>query len=260
MIVKVKYMIKIEKNKMSFENLFCEYRHNIPVIYSSLEGQYDGELYANNDVSADFAFLSTPFDFSFAAGNPRSEDAAEQIHKLLFDELLKARGKKEAIVFCPNEEWYTILDEVFERHNGIKDVRKIFSLNVEKFYKCKEEMNIKQEGITKICYEQENGSSIKYPVCRVFKNDVCVSFCSAFMLGKNHAELDVFTEEEFRGNGYAKLASVTLIAELLAKNIIPDWCTWPYRVESQNLAQAIGFEAQKDVRAYIWVEEACGKL
>ena len=64
----------------------------------------------------------------------------------------------------------------------------------------------------KIFYEHECGSTIDYPVCCVFKNDTCVSFCSAFMLGKNYAELDVFTETEFRGNGYAKITSITLIS------------------------------------------------
>jgi hypothetical protein len=94
----------------------------------------------------------------------------------------------------------------------------------------------------------------KNKINRVFKNDTCVSFCSAFMLGKNYAELDVATETEFRGNGYAKIASITLISELLEKDIIPNWCTWPYRMESQLLAKTIGFGA------YIWVEEECGEL
>ncbi|WLC63642.1 GNAT family N-acetyltransferase [Clostridium tagluense] len=80
------------------------------------------------------------------------------------------------------------------------------------------------------------------------------------MLGKNYAELDVSTETEFRGNGYAKIASITLISELLEKDIIPNWCTWPYRIESQLLAKTIGFDPKHDVRAYIWVEEECGEL
>lgn len=253
-------MIKIEKNKINYENLFNGYKDNIPVIYSSLEGQYNGELYVDNERESQYAFLATPFDFSFIAGNPKAEGVEEQIHQLLFDELLKRRGKKEAIVFCPNEEWYPILDRVFDKHNGIKDGRKIFSLNLKKFDKCKNEMKHNDEVHTEIFYEHEGESTIDYPVCRVFKNDTCVSFCSAFMLSKNYAELDVSTETEFRGNGYAKIASVTLISELLKKDIIPNWCTWPYRVESQLLAKTIGFDYKHDVRAYIWVEEECGGL
>lgn len=253
-------MIKIEKNLLNYESLFSKYKHNIPVIYSSLERQYNGELFVDNDVECEYAFLATPFDYSFVAGNPKSKAAVEQIHNLLFDELLKRRGKNEAIVFCSDEEWYSVLDEIFNRHNGLKDGRKIFSLNLKKFIKCKNEMKQDNEVCIKICYEHDNGSTIDYPVCRIFKNNICVSFCSAFMLGKKHAELDVFTETEFRENGYAKLASMTLISELLKKDIVPNWCTWPYRVESQALAKSIGFDQQEDVRAYIWVEEACGKL
>lgn len=253
-------MIKVEKNILNYKNLFNEYSHNIPVIYSSLEGQYNGELFIDNEVECEYAFLATPFDYCFVAGNPKSEGAVEQIDKLLFHELLKKREKKEAIVFCPNEQWYSVLAEIFNRHNGLKDGRKIFSLNLEKFIKNKNEIKLDNEVHIDICYEHDNGSTIDYPVCRIIKNNTCVSFCSAFMLGKNYAELDVFTETEFRKNGYAKLASITLISKLLEKNIIPCWCTWPYRVESQTLAKAIGFDQQEDVQAYIWVKEACGKL
>ena len=108
--------------------------------------------------------------------------------------------------------------------------------------------------------EQDCGSTVPYPVCRIIKDGTCASFCSAFMLGRSHAELDVGTEEEYRGHGYAKWAAATLIAELLKRNIEPDWCTWPYRMESQMLAKAIGFEPVPDVMAYIWTEADCGKL
>lgn len=253
-------MIKIKKNKINYENLFNGYKDNIPVIYSSLEGQYNGELYVDNEPLSQYAFLATPFDFSFIAGDPKAEGVVEQIHQLLFDELLKRRGKKEAIVFCPDEEWYPVLDEIFDKHNGIKDGRKIFSLNLKRFDKCKNEMKHNDAVRTEIFYEHEGGSTIDYPVCRVFKNDTCVSFCSAFMLGKNYAELDVSTETKFRRKGYAKIASIALISELLKKDIIPNWCTWPYRIESQRLAKTIGFDYKHDVRAYIWVEEECGGL
>ncbi|MBW9159014.1 GNAT family N-acetyltransferase, partial [Clostridium tagluense] len=157
-----------------------------------MEGQYNGELYVDNEVESEYAFLVTPFDFSFIAGNPKSEGVAEQIHQLLFDELLKGMGQKEAIVFCPDEEWYSILDKVFDRHNGIKDGRKIFSLNLKKFNKCKKEMKHNDEVRTEIFYEHECGSTIDYPVCRVFKNDTCVSFCSAFMRKRQKFSVFIF--------------------------------------------------------------------
>ena len=80
------------------------------------------------------------------------------------------------------------------------------------------------------------------------------------MLGKGHAEIDVFVEEDYRGKGYAKRASTILIKELLDKNIEPDWCTWAYRTESQKLALSLGFELFDEVPVHIWVEAECGKL
>lgn len=43
--------------------------------------------------------------------------------------------------------------------------------------------------------------------------------------------------------------------ELIHQGIEPIWCTWPYRLESQALALSIGFELEKEVPAYIWVDE-----
>ena len=42
-------MIKvIESEKKNYIGMFQEYTHSIPAIYSSLEGQYEGELYVDS--------------------------------------------------------------------------------------------------------------------------------------------------------------------------------------------------------------------
>ena len=77
-------MIKIENDTFSYENLFNEYKHNVTVIFSSLEGQYLGELFVNNEVKCEYAFLATPFDYYLVAGNPKLEGTVEEIDKLPF--------------------------------------------------------------------------------------------------------------------------------------------------------------------------------
>lgn len=252
-------MKKVE-NKEKYMQLFSEYTHNIPVIYSSLEGQYEGELFVDSENNPQIAVLFTPFTFHFVAGNAEIENVVGVLDEILFKQYLFKTGQKEAIVFCPNAKWDKVLDEVFGNHHGIKDYRKTFRLNRDKFMKVQAGNKVLEDVENKISYEQDRGSKKQYPVSRILKGAKCVSFCSGFMLGRGHAEIDVATEETCRGKGYAKEAAISLINELLKKGIEPDWCTWPYRIESEKLALSLGYELANEIPAHIWVESECGKI
>lgn len=252
-------MIKVE-NKEKYLNLFSQYTHNIPVIYSSLEGQYNGELFVDSENNPQIAILFTQFAFHFVAGNADINNVVEVLNEIIFKEYLFKSRQEEAIVFCPNEKWDQVLDEVFKKHNGLKDNRKIFYLNRDKYIEMKTSRIVPKNIENKIFYEKSGGAQKQYPISRIFEGEKCISFCSGFMLGKGHAEIDVATEEAYRGRGYAKEAAITLIDELLENGIEPDWCTWPYRIESQKLALSLGFELTKEIPAYIWVEDECGKI
>lgn len=185
-------MIKVE-NKSDFTYLFQPYTHNLPVIYSSLEGQYNGELYVNSEDSPQIAVLFTPFGFHYVAGNSDFPQAVSYIEQLLFEEYLPNTEQQEAIVFSPDKDWNARLDDVFKNHRGIKDGRNIFQLNKDRFREILKNHSSVQNIERKIVYERENGANIAYPVCRIYIENQCVSFCSAFMLGKGHAEIDVYT-------------------------------------------------------------------
>ncbi len=244
-------------NKEDYCHLFSEYTHNIPVIHSSLEGQYDGELFVDSDIKPQIAILFTPFGFHFVAGNVEADNVVGILDEILFKNYLTDTGQKEAIVFGPNKKWDQVLDQVFDMHHGIKDTRKIFGLNRDKFKTVLARRKIFEGIETRLVYEQEGGAKKQYPVCRIFEDEKCISFCSGFMLGKGHAEIDTMTEDAYQGKGYAKEAAITLIVELLKNGIEPDWCTWPYRLASQQLALSLGYELQHEIAAHIWVEEEC---
>jgi len=252
-------MIKVKNNEKYFK-LFEEYTHSIPVIYSSLEGQYEGELYVDKEDDPQVAILFTPFAFHYVAGNAEMSNVTEVIDDIIFKHYLLETDQKEAIVFSPNDKWNNVLDKVFKRYNGIKDKRMIFRLNREKYNEQKNDKKVISDMDNRLSFENEQASQKEYPVGRIYLQQKCVSFCSGFMLGKGHAEINVSTDEEYRGNGYAKAAAFTLINELLNRSIEPDWCTWPYRVESQKLASSLGFELVDEIPTYIWVEDECGKI
>jgi len=248
------------KDKENILKYFEEYSHNIPVIYSHLEGQYQGELIFDNEQNPQVVILFTPFDFHYIAGNAEMDDVVNVVEKMIFKKYLSRNNKKEAIVFGPSKKWNQVLDQVFKRHQGIIDSRMIFKLNMEKYQNQLNDRQINDKLDYKLLFEKEQDSQLKYPIARVYVEDQSVSFCSGFMLGKGHAEINVETLETYRGNGYAKEAAFTLIDYLLESSIEPDWCAWPFRKASHQLAISLGYELSEEIPAYIWVEEECGKI
>jgi predicted GNAT family acetyltransferase len=235
-----------------FNPYFEGYNNNIPVIYSTLEGQYQGVIYCDDE--EEIAILVTKFDFIFLGGDIDNKNAEDIINDIIFKELVQRQHKKEIIVFGQNEKWNSVLSKVFQVHHGVSDLRKCYKLDLDKFRNINCEN--KHDNVRVVVKnEHENGSTIEYPVSRVYFNNINVSICSAFMLARGFAEIDVATDEDFRQKGYAKIGAIALIKKLIHHGIEPNWCTWPYRFESQALALSLGFELDKEVPVYIWVEE-----
>jgi GNAT superfamily N-acetyltransferase len=62
-------------------------------------------------------------------------------------------------------------------------------------------------------------------------------------------EIGITTLEEYRGKGYARMVCISMIKELLQKNICPMWSTGIGNIVSDKLAHSIGFEKYADVLA-----------
>jgi hypothetical protein len=60
-------------------------------------------------------------------------------------------------------------------------------------------------------------------------------------------EIGINTLKEYRGKGFAKTACISMIKELLSKNICPIWSTGIGNIVSDKLAHSIGFEKYADV-------------
>ncbi|MDR2135829.1 MAG: GNAT family N-acetyltransferase [Treponema sp.] len=60
-------------------------------------------------------------------------------------------------------------------------------------------------------------------------------------------EIGINTLKEYCGKGYARAACISLINELLPRNICPLWSTGENNIASDRLAKSIGFEKLADV-------------
>jgi len=234
--------------------LFDVYKSNQAVIYSVLENQFDGCVYTDNKDSMNWAILRTPFLQHFITGTP--VDSCETvIEKILFETILSEQTEKEIVVFAISEQWHDILDSIFDKRDGGSDIRKIFCFNPDNYKNINR--TVTPNGVTSIIelkkcmpYSHMDTWSVKL----LIGNDE-VSYGNAIMVGKGMAEIDIGTVEQYRNKGYATLAATLLIDKLIECNLIPTWSTWPFREESQRVAQKLGFTTKPDEKAWIWMED-----
>lgn len=176
------------------------------------------------------------------------------MEEALFQRILPAQEEKELVVFGDGDRWHSVLEEVFTRHHGVSDGRKIFSFSPDGFHAVQRpslpadvQAILIQAKPLPVSHRDTWSAELTW-------DGRVLSHCKALMIGDGQAELDISTEEAYRGQGYATHAAVLLIEQLLREGLTPNWSCWPYRVESQHLAQKLGFLPQPDARAFIWVE------
>jgi hypothetical protein len=243
----------VENDVKKVKSLFDDFNFYQPVIFSVFEGQYDGVVYTNDENNVSWALLETPFLQHIIAGKP-TNDCECVLENILFSIILDKQHEKEIVVIHNNNEWDLILEQIFKKRNGVSDHRKIFSFSSEKYSKINH-LNVPNgfQMITEKCIVLPFSKKETWSAKLLFEGKI-VSHCDAIMVGKNMAEIDIGTEEDFRGKGYATITAMALIDKLLENKIIPCWSTWPFRIESQHICQKLGFEPKPDVKAWIWME------
>lgn len=75
----------------------------------------------------------------------------------------------------------------------------------------------------------------------VVKDNEVVSICYAAAISDGLAEVDVVTDEAYRGQGLGSLVSRVFIRECLGRGIKPAWDCFDYNTNSQRLAERLGF-------------------
>jgi len=226
-------------------NFLKEYPHSIPIIYSHIELQYESKVVF--DELDGFGILFTTFDYHYAFGKV-PKDTQSFIDYLR--DYVKENKKEELILFGPNEEWNKFLYKVMKEIRGTVDKRCLYLLNKEKF-----EVYDAQNKFVKLEFVDDENSHIKFPQSNIYINGNIVSYCRAFMMGKGHAELDVWTDERYRKRGLAFDGCLNLIGYLVDQGIIPNWTCWEAKESSRELAKKLGFELVMVYDAFVWVSE-----
>ena len=239
----------IQKARYFFET----YSHNQAVIFSIFENQYEGYIYLDNPNEPNWAILQTPFLQHFIAGKPKN-GCEKILEEILFSIILNEQDEKEIVLLTDDIEWNSILQEIYVKRHGVSDFRKIYAFSLEN-YKSINRPSTPNDIEIVIDKSKPLPFSLKDTwSAKIILDKKVISHCNALMVGKKMVEIDIGTEENYRERGYATISALALIDRLLEVDLTPTWSTWPFRLESQHIAEKLGFIKQPDAIAWIWME------
>ncbi|MCC2931572.1 GNAT family N-acetyltransferase [Bacillus sp. LBG-1-113] len=218
-------------------------------VYSILEQTIPGVVYAD-----DQSFLiGTSSGIYYVAGVERNQNVNEcivELHKK------RAETKKRFTLYSPNRSWDSVIKTVLrDELNQMMRYALSQQISAKKAFQLPKGFTLKKinEDIIststefhKAYYEEYWGSVSNFlkngfGFAVLYDNHV-VSECTSIFLGGDHAEMDIYTSEEYRGMGFAYIAGSTFINNCLEKGVTPSWDCDVSNKSSIHLAKKLGFE------------------
>lgn len=236
------------------------------VVFSVLEGNSPGEIFVDDISNPKAALMYVNDAFFFVAGDEKIDHFSQEIPSILFDVLIPKLEEKEMVLFPGSQAWKEKLTDVLDAYEIITIHRKFFRFNPGLYAAHTGWKKEVPEGfhileIDKRRSEQEpslmrvlEAGSKRFGVC-IMHGDKIVGYCTSVFVGHGEAEIDIFTDDEYRGRGLARLTACAFIDECLSRGLVPGWACWPEREASRALAIKLGFEELPEAPALLWVGE-----
>ena len=240
-------------------------RNDLTFSYSVINKVIDGSVYVNDKINPKTVVIFTESGLGRIIG----DDLNKSFNKEL-DEIFSKRLNEKKFTLCSSSiEWDNkIISLIGDRIYDLK--RSSFEYNVNKSnieFEIKE--NIPKGFIIKKltkdlinhCNEFNEDYYIKYwgsidnfikngfGYCALFNGKV-VGVCTSIYANEKYAEIDIFTDEKFRGKGLAFLLSKIFIRNCIDNNIIPSWDCETSNLSSYKLANRLGFEYKGEYTIY----------
>lgn len=239
--------------------------HGAPLVFSVIEGNNTGRVFVDDANDPTCALVCPEAGFMYLGTTDTQDDFIKETCDFIFESMLPKMQEKEMVLFAFSEEVRKKLDKHFQGKGVIRIQRRTFSFNRERYKANADMQRSLPEGYsvlrmsTKDLEEYSNNSRLgadpsKMIGYKVISGEHNISQCVSIFVGGGHAEIDIFTDENFRGKGFAIACASAFIDECVSNGIVPDWSCWPYRIESINLAQKLGFDECSDMDAHFWAE------
>ena len=235
--------------------LYRSSEFRFPLISAVLEGKQRGQVFADDENNPQSAIVINNFGFMFYVGRTNPD------FNVSLSELFESTGRIKRsylLWYTPPATWQEKLSNLGQERARVRErirfefrgdrtrylneaivsppgfeVRNLegelipqtkkLGVNIEGFWSSAEDL-------------EKNGVSF----C-IVKGDEVVSVCYAAAISEGLAEVDVATDETFRGRGLAEIVSRHFIRECLIREITPTWDCFAYNTGSLRLATRLGF-------------------
>ncbi|MGJ9382704.1 GNAT family N-acetyltransferase [Salipaludibacillus sp. CF4.18] len=249
-------MVKLKKEDYPMvKNVLEENSATVPTFADAIvDGFIEGNIYTDDKVDPRSLVVETRNGKYFVCG--------EQSHSCIqvFKKLIDEKNEESLMIFSGNAAWDTYIENILHKTTIVKTTRTWFIFNAERFYEMKDTVPAIQTEVKSITRDLMNMSE-KYRdsyyksnwgnvdsfftwgigVCALH-NDILVGECISIYRSNRKAEIDIFTEDDFRGYGLGFLLAKHFIATCLDENIIPTWDCNVINKASVRLAEKVGFD------------------
>lgn len=230
--------------------LFSNAPHNLPVIFSVLDGNQPGMVFAD-DVEHPTVGIVVVEDMVFFGGNPEGVVCAERIGVLFCEQI--ARGGIPFYELHPLQAaWYPLLEAAFQERIRVRRVRRTFAIGPDRFVQEASQPANLPEQYSSCPLDDRIYSQLPMPASfwapetgrfgtAVVDGGKIASTCFAVFVGGGMAEVSIETEEAYRRQGLALEVTRAFFAACQARGLYPNWACWQEKEASAALAEKLGF-------------------
>jgi RimJ/RimL family protein N-acetyltransferase len=247
-------MIELKRSEFALAApLFAGIDHNVPIVFSVLEGTAAGRVFADDAGRVRSAFVAVGGAFSYVAGDETDDAFDRALVALIFESLLPNQEEQELVLFAFTDAWRAKLDQLLAPKGAIRIHRKAFSFDAAhapdfRSWRSRVPAGCRMELIGLVEGDPRFG-------VRLLKDDEVVGECTSVFVGRGGAEIDIHTDENHRNLGLGTLTASAFLEECHARGLRPNWSCWPEREASIALAKKLGFVEQDDVLAHLWAPD-----
>ncbi|MBP2078785.1 GNAT family N-acetyltransferase [Oceanobacillus polygoni] len=223
--------------------------------YSVVENIIPGIVYADDQSQPRTVLIGTKNGIYFVVGNERNATFNDA-----FFALYKQHTRESArfTLFSASRNWDRVIYNLLEE-KIIQMKRSSFEFNPRNYPDMKNQLSsefmireINQETIkmssnfSKSYYDQYwNGipNFLKYGFgfCVINNDGELVSECTSIFTGQSFAEIDIVTQNQYAGKGFAFILGKLFIDKCLERGLTPSWDCDVNNISSIKLAAKLGF-------------------
>jgi RimJ/RimL family protein N-acetyltransferase len=253
-----------------------EYKKVLPLInnnaktcptfsYSVLNSIIPGVVYVDHSDCPKTVLIGTSSGIYYIAGDETNHHFNHSFQEFYTDKVQKKKAR--FTLFSSTKRWDEVINKLFADET-IPMRRYSFSFNPNQYsseqWQIPNEFTVKRIDENTIknslefnqAYYEEYWGSVSnfltngFGYC-VLHNETVASECTSIFVGNTMAEVDIATQEGYRGNGFAFITAKAFIDHCLKHDFIPRWDCDVHNLASIKLAEKLGFNYPTEYSVFV---------